>query len=870
MEELEEEIRTKSQPSSPVVIPMPSPKHTAHLSPLASKKIALSSGGSDSPLLPVLLRSTASRGHEKDAGEDNEDLRNVQREADEGNMTILDTTQPGSGCSSDAVTSQEEERPVGISESAQTEGPAAEMEVEDAPSVPATGDSLQVSEAQPPVESAPRSEALDGHESAAREISAPEVAEEQIADRAADGSKHEEGETVPDNAEEDMGQIAQEEVANVGSAASDVIQRQSAKDVENDEHEVGSRNEGEAKDEEEHLDLARQVPLPGSPTAAPKTLPEVDDADDALPAPLVVPKANWPKEAPPRPRIVSQNTGSRNAAAESTGATRRTAVPRKPPVPPPPVRVKAPIIERKTFKPTTAASRAATAKPPLPVSAPKTVLASSTTSASGQSAPMPNPTKADVTKSAPTFKSSAPAAARVNPGKTSTAPAVISRPISASGTSNTTSRATSTVPPKPPVPKVVPTKITKAESSKPIARPVDSTSAAASKAVRPAVKQSAQVAIPPVRQEKIRRKAPLPSFKPVRTKDKEATTGPSISAKARSQASLTVSTGATLRARVKPEAIPLPMSPSEKAKLPPKDIPLPRSPVRPSYALEEEPRDYVARSYVGDGDESIYEEPEPVEIKEPLREPANMAEDVATEPMAMVAQRNEESATALHPVVQPSSLKSSPILVSQPRALSPVLTTTLPPASPTPVSPSTARLETIAVSAPDAADNDHEAFRSPLASRKLVDAPSPGEIPSPFLNAAGRPFKPSLFPGNHYTSPESKSTTAPAEDSGSEDGQDLDRLTTTLGQERRPGGTPLRPKHGLSDELVETEADLMELSASSRPAHGERKDVSTPGKAAEILLAKIVGINGTPKDVASSPSLSARVALSTRDANEGA
>lgn len=82
----------------------------------------------------------------------------------------------------------------------------------------------------------------------------------------------------------------------------------------------------------------------------------------------------------------------------------------------------------------------------------------------------------------------------------------------------------------------------------------------------------AQVTLPPVRKEKVRLKAPLPSFVPTRGKAK-ATIAASTSSTS-SQAERR-----TIVAKVRPEAIPLPLSPAERAKLLPADIPLPRSPV---------------------------------------------------------------------------------------------------------------------------------------------------------------------------------------------------------------------------------------------------------------------------------------------------
>ena len=83
-----------------------------------------------------------------------------------------------------------------------------------------------------------------------------------------------------------------------------------------------------------------------------------------------------------------------------------------------------------------------------------------------------------------------------------------------------------------------------------------------------------QITLPPMRKERVRLKPPLPSFVPTRGKGKAAM-GASTSS---SVGKVTVEKSAII-AKVRPENIPLPLSPTEKAKLGPTHIPLPRSPL---------------------------------------------------------------------------------------------------------------------------------------------------------------------------------------------------------------------------------------------------------------------------------------------------
>ena len=190
--------------------------------------------------------------------------------------------------------------------------------------------------------------------------------------------------------------------------------------------------------------------------------------------------------------------------------------------------------ERKPFKPTARSATGTVASTKQPSNAAVTgktsqflTVSTKLATTAGASNPKPLP----VTSAAP--------------WKTSTKPPL---PISSGLTKPTVSTAT---------------KVT-AKSGQP--KPTAKTS------VQPAESVRAPVTLPPVRKEKVRLKPPLPSFVPTRGKAKVGTTGVSSS---------TASTGGkkVIVAKVRPESIPLPLSPAEKAKLPPAQIPLPRSPV---------------------------------------------------------------------------------------------------------------------------------------------------------------------------------------------------------------------------------------------------------------------------------------------------
>jgi hypothetical protein len=239
--------------------------------------------------------------------------------------------------------------------------------------------------------------------------------------------------------------------------------------------------------------------------------------------------------------------------------------------------------------------------------------------------------------------------------------------------------------------------------------------------------------------------------------------------------------------------------------------------------------------------------------------------------------------------MRPSSLRSSPsipspLAVSQPRTVSPVLTIALqdsPPATPASVarrriSSSAGRALSYAT-ASDPPTYSSESFMSPVADSgsKLVHVPSPQDIPSPFLSAARRLSRSrydedGCSASSRFTSKQTEVVAPTAAVDGEEeleaDDEVLVGVTTKIGQAGAASttGAPIT-----ANKLTDTAApgqsegtDLMEFSASSRPAHGERKDVSTPVKGStEVLLAKLAGKAGASVE---------RVPLALRDSNTGA
>ena len=516
-------------------------------------------------------------------------------------------------------------------------------------------------------------------------------------------------------------------------------------------------------EEEEHEEAAA-IPLPTSPHSVAAALPEEHPEETVAPPPAVYPKEALPKPKPVRSRLL-----------ETTASMARKA---NPPVRKPPVPLAKRPAERKPFKPVSHA-RGNAAQPVTsrvvsgptaakPVVATKPTLAGSTTSKpsvpTAQPAASTTASSHEETHAPPASKYMTLAASLKAKPPVPTAPrtvAVTTQPLSrtVSGSSTQSRTVSSTRQhtahvPKPPVPRVV-----SKGSTQPATETVKSATVPSTATARPTVRSVTM----PVKHEKVRRKAPLPSFRPVRSKDRAAAQAAAEEGKAHARA----------------EALPLPSSPVAKAKLP-LEVPLPSSPVRSSS------------------------------------------------PIAHVHVRRDNPA--------------SPLTVTTARVLSPVLTRTI-------QSPRRAT------------------FASP--ARHTSDAPSADDIPSPFLNAAGLPINPAKFHSRLSPFPSSRSkvsTEPPSSEHGSDD-EDEDDDGALLGVSSRLGDTtPAKSRSGGSGESVtrarvRSNDDRMSIIASPRPAQGERRDVSTPIKGAETLLAKIAGL-GTPK-----VSPATRVALGLRDDN---
>lgn len=883
--ELEEEIRTIPLPASPVPVLTKSPhgSYFAHISPSVLKQ---KTEAVDSPMMPVLLRSTSSK-----QVEENEDLRTVPRvEANGGEVLVGDETEErvpagelptveGPTPDDEARLDHEEEQFVSVNESMSDERALGD------PHVGSTNTKIEeLASALATVEISALSAAED----------VPGLSE-PLLDSSNDLQEKRDDRTV-------------EEVESVSPVE---------EDIGNDES-----TQIHTESQTERRDSALHIPLPPSPAMAAVSLPDSTEAETVTEATVVAPPAVYSKEPPRRHRLLAQSTGSKAKSVDAKPVqTKKAAVPRKPAVPPPPAKARAPAaIERKTFKPSTTAARAASkpivAKAALPVKAappPSDGEQAFEQVTAGSRADGQVQTGATVAIR-PSDK--APIPPRVGLGKGSTAPAIVARSVSAASSSTQSSKTASTIPVKPPVPKAPVPRA--AKSSNPPPATASTTGATIGATTSRTVKTHASVTIPPVRADRIRRKAPLPSFKPTK-----GNTQGSIMGKG------TVSTGrpplkvsATLAnrvARVKPESVPLPLSPGEKAKLPPKDIPLPKSPIHATQKSDDDLRilleayekevtviapradvtgvqasasgtglnemvlddetslmDEAARHHDEDDvcdqeeEEEEVEEVEQVECdggEEDYQEDKETTDTLGTGYPAGSFAR--DTTTVSRPMDIPtsilvspvaatrgSSLKSSPISVSLPRALSPVLTTEIPPASPEyDVQPIPHVIAT--------GDGQKGLHAAPVYPTQLIDVGSPGDLPSPFLKSAQRL---EYIVQTNLSSPASsnfisKATTrGPPSMTDSDSDDDLDGITSNLGQQQpRHAG-----RHNKPHSVQNPSADLVELSASSRPAHGERKDVSTPIKGAEILLAKVIGTQGTVKGI-STPST--RSVLSARDAN---
>lgn len=374
------------------------------------------------------------------------------------------------------------------------------------------------------------------------------------------------------------------------------------------------------------------------------------------------------------------------APAKETNAARRTVPPvatattkaranalaapvaRKPPVPLAPARAARTAgatvpVSRKPFKPTSSTVPAAVAK----------------------AAPT------NVAKPAP-----APAPAVVSTGATSTS-------ADANTKSAPAPSATTTKPPIPPNPRTQPTATTKSAphvETKPTTKPAIPPAAAAGKPAQAQAQPrvvsgtrkpivAAQLALPVAKKEKIKLKAPLPSFRPTRTTTTAAKP-------AHATASLASSTSSSVngRARVRPENVKLPDTPVKASEVPlppsPHEVPLPPTP------------DDKTRSIPSSASKRSTSKPSPLRM---LRGRA-----------ASVINANGDSA----------STPRSPISVAPPRPVSPLLTT----------STSTAGVEPDLVTLPGAPIFDLDALTVRTTKGDLDDRGLPTN--DPFASVSNR------------------------------------------------------------------------------------------------------------------------------------
>ena len=289
--------------------------------------------------------------------------------------------------------------------------------------------------------------------------------------------------------------------------------------------------------------------------------------------------------APPTASTLASSTSTRSSKPShpSESATRKPSAsanpaPRKPPVPS--ARTTKPVaIERKAFKPTSRSAQPASiapapraAKPPAPLA--RTATQSSTGSKSAATSKhVPPPAKALSASSSSTLGLAHEPTPKV--------------PLTKAGMGDK------------PVDALKPALKTGHSLTAPTKASLQRAASATHHAPAPAVPK---VAPPPpvvagVKKDRVKLKAPLPSFRPTRgaafaTKSTTDGAGKPAS-RSVSGSSLAASTtsvkGASQAkhcvAKVNPESVPLPISPAEKAKLPPQAIPLPRSPLAETTTL---------------------------------------------------------------------------------------------------------------------------------------------------------------------------------------------------------------------------------------------------------------------------------------------
>ena len=300
------------------------------------------------------------------------------------------------------------------------------------------------------------------------------------------------------------------------------------------------------------------------------------------------------------------------------------------------------------------------------------------------------------------------------------------------------------------------------------------------------IRNVSTTALPPVKKDKIRLKPPLPSFRP--------TKGLSRMVNGETSALKTSTTsGASSHSRVKPESVPLPLSPSEKARMEPKQIPLPRSPLHPTSSTT-----LASMATSAPEDVELMAESEFVKTpSSPESESVNAPSDVASTPQMLPMAR-----------MRKTFRRESPIVIAPPRPAVPVITKDVD------------GMDFLLLSRPESAAH----------SGKPADAAIEEDLMSGRYNSTST------------RNPSSHPSTAPPQSCESESEDDLEGVSFSLPRRRRIQPQPkARP----------IEKDLMECSAPTRAtremglgkaAGGEMfTGTGTPMKGAEHLLARLVG-----------------------------
>ncbi|WVF72621.1 hypothetical protein IAT40_007439 [Kwoniella sp. CBS 6097] len=552
-------------------------------------------------------------------------------------------------------------------------------------------------------------------------------------------------------------------------------------------------------------------------------------AEDAqLPAQLPHSKASAPA------RSVSHSHAPVAAKATSSSSTTR-----------PPSRAKEAPNPGQS-KPKVLSANAAPRKPPVPsarAAGPRTV-----------SAPISRRPFKPTSLTAPTAASAARAASTSKPAL---APAVVSKPSVA--TSTTAKPTVSTDAPakehmfsnnKPPVPTVggrarvvsaqiapKPEKLEPKPANKPPIPP--NVRAAPTRVVsgpkKPAV--TSHVTLPPVKKERVTRKAPLPSFRP--TRSNAAPSDNNKGASSLLKVSTTSSTGG--RAKVKPEMmIKLPDSP---AKLVASDVPLPPSPHE--VPLPHSPLSKAASAISS----AVKHKPSPLKVE-------------------IVRPRVRADSIASHP--------NSPITLARPKPLSPLLATVGP-----------ADVEVDELSKAPVFSLPAPSSSSPRAAAEVHAPDSP--MMDPFLAA---PTPPSASVPPSLLSKRAADTTIGEADMSIVTDDDEDDLSK-IAFKARPIMRTASP--AMSINSIDTTVPASAAASPSRAsrtanvhqhqqhqtqtqahtaghvnAFAPRTDVSTPQKSAAMLLAKLEGSEkGMNMAMSYTPQVpqSERKALSVKDAN---